>query len=110
MMMIGNCFFPLERQYSKNEEYVKYFLIFSAKLKSKEREMGKNGMKLQENYRVMGNVQHITRFLKGMDKNLSPCKWGMARPSLRPVEEYKERFNFAQYRIHHNRANRLPVR
>ena len=30
--------------------------------------MGKNGMKLQENYRVMGNVQHITRFLKGMDK------------------------------------------
>ena len=60
--------FPLERYCSKNEEYFKYFLIFSAKLKSKEREMGKNGMKLQENYRVMGNVQHITRFLKGMDK------------------------------------------
>ena len=65
--------------------------------------MGKNGM-------WMGNVQHITRFLEGIDKNLSPCKWGMVRPSLRPVEEYKERFNFAQYRIHHNRANRLPVR
>jgi len=31
---------------AKNEEYSKYFLIFSAKLKSKEREMGKNGMKL----------------------------------------------------------------
>ena len=39
---------------------------------------------------MMGNVQHITRFLKGIDKNLSPCKWGMARPSLRPVEEYEE--------------------
>jgi len=24
--------------------------------------MGKNGMKLQENYQVMGNVQQITRF------------------------------------------------
>ena len=22
----------------------------------------------------MSNVQHITRFLKGIDKNLSPCK------------------------------------
>ena len=59
--------------------------------------MGKNGM-------LMSNVQHITRFLEGMDKNLSPCKWGMARPSLRPVAEYKERFNLALYRIHHNRA------
>ena len=37
---------------------------------------------------MMGNVQYITRFLKGIDKNLSPCKWGMARPSLRPVEEH----------------------
>ena len=59
--------------------------------------MGKNGM-------LMSNVQHITRFLEGMDKNLSPFKWGMARPSLRPVAEYKERFNLALYRIHHNRA------
>ena len=50
----------------------------------------------------MGNVQHITRFF---DR-----KWQeMARPSLHPVEEYKERFNFAQYRIHHNRGNHLPV-
>ncbi|MCR4291540.1 MAG: hypothetical protein NUV76_01535 [Candidatus Kuenenia sp.] len=33
----------------------------------------------------------------------------MARPSLHPVpvEVYKERFNFAQYRIHHSWANHL---
>jgi len=60
--------------------------------------MGKNGM-------WMGNVQHITRFLEGIDKNLSPCKWGMVRPSPCPAEGYKERFNLSPYRIHHNRAN-----
>jgi hypothetical protein len=48
----------------------------------------------------MGDVQHITRFFT---RNWQK----MARPSLRPVEDYKERVNFTQYRIHHNRANSL---
>ena len=30
--MIGNCFFPSESQYNKNEEDYKLFLILSAKL------------------------------------------------------------------------------
>ena len=33
----------------------------------------------------------------------------MVRPSLCPIEGNKERFNLAQYRIHHNRAEHLPV-
>ena len=33
--MIGNCFFPLESQYSKNEEDFKVFYFFSTKLKIK---------------------------------------------------------------------------
>lgn len=49
----------------------------------------------------MGNVQHITQFSQEIYK-----KW---QGRLRPVKEYKERFNFAQYRIHRNRANHLPV-
>ena len=40
----------------------------------------------------MGNVQHITRFFT---RNWQK----MARPSLRPIEEYKERFNLVTYRI-----------
>ena len=39
-------------------------------------------------------------FLQEIDKNLSP-----ARPSLRPVAEYKKRFNLATHRIHRNLNN-----
>ena len=52
-----------------------------------------------DNYHAMGNVPHTTRFF---DKKV-------ARPSLRSVEEYEERFHFAQYRIHRSQGNRQPV-
>jgi hypothetical protein len=38
--MIGNCFFPLGGQFSKNEEICKIFLIFSATFKIKEGNKG----------------------------------------------------------------------
>ena len=31
----------------------------------------------------MGNVQHITRFLEGIDKNLSPCKHVLMKMGMR---------------------------
>ena len=51
----------------------------------------------------MGDVQHITRFFT---RNWQK----MARPSLRPVEDYKERVNLTQSVIHRNLTNRLRVR
>ena len=92
--MIGNCLFQLASQFSKNKEKLQVIFILSALLNTKEDRKRKGWYEIIGHYKRMGNVQHITRFLEGFDKNLSPCKWGMARPSLCLVEEYKERFNY----------------
>ena len=54
--MIGNCFFPLERHFRKKEEDCKLFLIFSAKLKIKAKEMGKNGVCVIEGHTLICGV------------------------------------------------------
>ena len=51
---------------------------------------------------MISNVQHITQFFT---RNWQK----MAKPSLRPVEGNKERFNLAQSVIHRNLANHLPA-
>ncbi|MCR4291539.1 MAG: hypothetical protein NUV76_01530 [Candidatus Kuenenia sp.] len=74
--MIGNCFSSSGGQFSKNKEDSKFFYFISPtehQRTPKEREMGKNGVKLYlpvlcdstqtgGHYKKMGNVQHITRF------------------------------------------------